>query len=46
LIINPTQIADDLKRNSGFIPGVKPGKKTEEFIDAVISELLYLVPYS
>jgi preprotein translocase subunit SecY len=39
LIINPTQIADDLKRNSGFIPGVKPGKKTEEFIDAVISRI-------
>jgi len=39
LIINPTQIADDLKRNSGFIPGVKPGKKTEEFIDSVISRI-------
>lgn len=39
LIINPTQIADDLKRNSGFIPGVKPGKKTEEFIDNVISRI-------
>jgi preprotein translocase subunit SecY len=39
LIVNPTQIADDLKRNSGFIPGVKPGKKTEEFIDTVISRI-------
>lgn len=39
LIINPTQIADDLKRNNGFIPGIKPGKKTEEFIDAVISRI-------
>lgn len=39
LIINPTQIADDLKRNSGFVPGVKPGKKTEEFIDNVISRI-------
>jgi len=39
LIINPTQIADDLKRNNGFIPGVKPGKKTEEFIDTVISRI-------
>lgn len=39
LIINPTQIADDLKRNSGFIPGVKPGKKTEDFIDTVISRI-------
>jgi preprotein translocase subunit SecY len=39
LIVNPQQIADDLKRNSGFIPGVKPGKKTEEFIDSVISRI-------
>lgn len=39
LIVNPTQIADDLKRNSGFIPGIKPGKKTEEFIDTVISRI-------
>ncbi|MFN8285625.1 MAG: preprotein translocase subunit SecY [Chitinophagales bacterium] len=39
LIINPTQIADDLKRNNGFIPGIKPGKKTEEFIDTVISRI-------
>lgn len=39
LIINPTQIADDLKRNSGFIPGIKPGKNTESFIDAVISRI-------
>lgn len=39
LIVNPQQIADDLKRNSGFIPGVKPGKKTEEFIDTVISRI-------
>ncbi len=39
LIVNPTQIADELKRNSGFIPGIKPGKKTEEFIDNVISRI-------
>ncbi len=39
LIVNPTQIADDLKRNSGFIPGIKPGKSTEDFIDTVISRI-------
>ncbi|MBL0310388.1 MAG: preprotein translocase subunit SecY [Bacteroidetes bacterium] len=39
LIVNPTQISEDLKRNSGFIPGVKPGKKTEDFIDTVISRI-------
>ena len=35
----PTQIADDLKRNGGFIPGVKPGKKTVEFIDNIVSRI-------
>jgi preprotein translocase subunit SecY len=39
LIINPTQIADEMKKNGGFIPGVKPGTKTGEFIDSVISRI-------
>jgi len=39
LIVNPTQIADEMKKNSGFIPGVKPGIKTAEFIDSVISRI-------
>lgn len=39
LIINPVQIADEMKKNGGFIPGVKPGTKTGEFIDAVISRI-------
>jgi preprotein translocase subunit SecY len=39
LTVNPTQIADDLKRNGGFIPGVKPGKKTAEHIDNVMSRI-------
>ncbi|MEZ5012817.1 MAG: preprotein translocase subunit SecY [Chitinophagales bacterium] len=39
IIINPTQIADELKKNGGFIPGVKPGKKTAEFIDNVLSRI-------
>ena len=37
--INPTQIADELKRNGGFIPGVKPGKKTADYIDTVMSRI-------
>jgi preprotein translocase subunit SecY len=37
--INPTQIADDLKRNGGFVPGVKPGKKTAEYIDTIMSRI-------
>ena len=39
IMINPTQMADDLKRNGGFIPGIKPGKQTSEFIDNVLSRL-------
>lgn len=37
--INPTQIADELKRNGGFIPGVKPGKKTADYIDTIMSRI-------
>ncbi len=39
LIMNPVQMADDLKRNSGFIPGVKPGINTAEYIDTVLSRI-------
>lgn len=39
LTVNPNQIADDMKRNGGFIPGVKPGKDTSEFIDGVLSKI-------
>ncbi len=39
ITVNPNQMADDLKRNGGFIPGVKPGKKTAEFIDLVMSRI-------
>jgi preprotein translocase subunit SecY len=39
ITFNPTQIADDMKKNGGFIPGIKPGKKTVEFIDSIISKI-------
>lgn len=39
LIINPTQMADDMKRNNGFIPGVQPGRPTADFIDGVVSRI-------
>jgi preprotein translocase subunit SecY len=39
LIFNPKQIADDLKRNNGFIPGVKPGLPTAEYIGAVMDKI-------
>lgn len=39
LVINPVQMADDMKRNGGFIPGVKPGRRTTDFIDNVMSRI-------
>lgn len=39
ITFNPQQIAEDMKKNGGFIPGVKPGKKTVEFIDNIISRV-------
>lgn len=39
IIMNPTQMAEDMKKNGGFIPGVKPGKKTSEFIDTIMSRI-------
>jgi preprotein translocase subunit SecY len=37
--INPNQMAEDMKKNGGFIPGIKPGKKTAEFLDEVMSRI-------
>lgn len=37
--VNPSQIADDLKKSGGFIPGVRPGKSTADFIDNVMSRI-------
>lgn len=39
ITINPTQIADDMKRNGGFVPGIKPGKQTSEFIDGILTKV-------
>ncbi len=39
--INPTQMAEDMKRNGGFIPGVKPGRKTVEFLDTIMSRITF-----
>jgi preprotein translocase subunit SecY len=39
ITVNPKQIADDMKRNGGFIPGIKPGDPTAEYIDSVISKI-------
>ncbi|MDR1983254.1 MAG: preprotein translocase subunit SecY [Prevotellaceae bacterium] len=37
--VNPTNMAEDMKKNGGFIPGVKPGKKTAEYLDNVMSRI-------
>jgi preprotein translocase subunit SecY len=39
ITVNPLQMAEDMKKNGGFIPGVKPGKKTVEFLDTVMSRI-------
>lgn len=41
ITINANDIADNLKRNGGFIPGVKPGKQTSDFIDTVLSRITF-----
>jgi preprotein translocase subunit SecY len=39
ITINPTQMADDLKRNNGFIPGIKPGKQTKDYLDMIMDRI-------
>ena len=39
ITINPQQMADDMKKNGGFIPGVRPGRKTVEFFDDIMSKI-------
>ncbi|MDC1302343.1 preprotein translocase subunit SecY [Pelagibacterales bacterium] len=39
IVFNPTETADNLKRNGGFIPGIRPGEKTAEYIDFVLSRI-------
>ncbi len=39
ITIQPNQMAEDMKRNNGFIPGVKPGKKTAAYIDSIMSRI-------
>ena len=39
ITINPTQMAEDLKRNNGFIPGIKPGKQTRDYIDTIMDRI-------
>ncbi|MCF0189243.1 MAG: preprotein translocase subunit SecY [Bacteroidaceae bacterium] len=41
ITLNPTQMAEDMKRNNGFIPGVRPGKDTAEYIDSIMSKITF-----
>lgn len=40
MIFNPTQMADEMKRNNGFIPGVKPGRATADYIGAIMDRIM------
>lgn len=39
ITINPTNMAEDMKRNGGFVPGYKPGKKTADYLDSIMSRI-------
>ncbi len=39
--VNPTMMAESMKRDGGFIPGVKPGKKTVEYLDTIMSRVTF-----
>ena len=39
IMINPRKMADDMKRNGGFIPGVRPGEETADYIDTLVSRI-------
>lgn len=41
LTVNPNQMADDMKKNGGFIPGIKPGRATADYLDAVMSRITF-----
>ena len=41
ITLNPTQMAEDMKRNNGFIPGIKPGKPTADYIDTIMSRITF-----
>ncbi len=39
IILNPVDLADNMKKNGGFIPGIRPGKQTSDFIDNILSKV-------
>jgi len=41
IIFNPTEVADNMRKYGGFIPGIRPGKKTAEFIDTILTRITF-----
>jgi preprotein translocase subunit SecY len=41
VVFNPTDVAENMKKHGGFVPGIRPGKKTAEYIDHVLSRLTF-----
>jgi preprotein translocase subunit SecY len=41
IMVNPQQMADDMKKNGGFIPGIKPGLATTSYIDGILSKITF-----
>jgi len=39
ITVRPTQMAEEMKKNNGFVPGIKPGKKTAEYLDSIMSRI-------
>jgi preprotein translocase subunit SecY len=42
IVINPDDVADNIKRSGGFIPGIRPGKRTAEYIDMILSRITFV----
>lgn len=39
MTFNPDEVAENLKKNGGFVPGIRPGKRSAEFIDKVLTRI-------
>ena len=42
VIYNPDDLAENLRKNGGFVPGIRPGKKTSEYIDSILGRITFL----
>ena len=42
MIYNPDDLADNLRKNGGFVPGIRPGKKTSEYIDKILGRITFI----